>query len=263
MIDEDWGGFASAFTETVRPEGARGPYGKRMFMVGFAAVSAMLLGAVAYGASHPKPSSKPSATSATAKSGSSKSASPGASRAADWTVVAGPTCSAASTSFAATGYSTAAFSALLSGWSTADHGGYNGEGCTGGFLSMPLSGQATNYDATRFALWKFTLAASLTSASCRLSAYVPDGNSIVSVGGDPARYYYYGGDYSAGSTASALGGFQVDQVSNRGRWVTGPAFRADTGKVTVRLFDAGLNQTSATENAHVAVAQVRLTCQAG
>src|SRR5438128_1929386 len=35
MIDEDWGGFAAAFTETARPEAARGPYGKRMLMAGF------------------------------------------------------------------------------------------------------------------------------------------------------------------------------------------------------------------------------------
>ena len=259
MIDEDWGGFASAFTDTVRPEEARGPYGKRMLMVGFAAVLAMLLGAVVYGVFHPNPAPAASGgTSTTAGSG----ASAGASSVADWIDVAGPTCSSASTSFAATGYSTTALSAQLTGWSTSASGGYNGEGCTGGFLSMPMSGQAANYDSTRFALWKFTLAADLTSASCKLAAYVPDNASIVSVGGDPASYYYYGDDYSAGSTATPLGGFQVDQVTNRGQWVTGPSFKVGTGKVTVRLFDAGVNQTSAMENAHVAVAQVRLTCQA-
>src|SRR5882724_10483723 len=112
MIDEDWGGFAAAFTETASPEAARGPYGKRMLMAGFAAVLVMLLGAVAYGVFHPKHSSKPSAASATP----SPSASTGASSAADWTAVGGPTCSAASTSFAATGYSTTALSGQLTGW---------------------------------------------------------------------------------------------------------------------------------------------------
>jgi hypothetical protein len=280
MMDEDWGGFVSAFTEAMRPEAARGPHGKRMLMVGFTAVLAVALSALAYGAFGSRPSTAsstatgittmtpivpagPSTVVPTAASGGSAPAAGSSSSAgADWTAVAGPTCSAGSAQFAAVGYSTAALSAQLTGWSTSAAGGFSGEGCTGGFLSMPLSGQATAYHSTQFALWKFTLSARLASATCHLSTYVPANTSIVYVGGAPADYYYYGTDYSAGAKATPLGAYPVDQVSNRGGWVAGPAFAVTTGRVTVQLVDAGVDLTSSTMNAHAAVAQVRLTCRA-
>ena len=246
MIDEDWSGFGAAFTEVVRPAVARGRYGRRLFAVAVAALLAMSISALMYGA----------------LGGGSKTPAGPAAAGPNWTAVAGPTCAAASTGFTAVGYSTAAVSAQTTGWSTSASGGYTGGGCTGGFLSMPMSGNATAYDSSRTALWNFDPGSRYAAASCRLSVYVPDNAAIGFVGGDPAYYYFYGTRYSAGSKAAPLGSFQVGQVSQLGDWVSGPAFHITTGQVTVRLIDAGVDQTTATMDAHLAAAQVRLTCQA-
>ena len=246
MIDEDWSGFLPAFTEAVRPGDARGRHGRRMLSVALAGLLAIIVSALMYGAF-----------------GGSAAASPASAATAPWTAVAGPTCSSTSTGFTAVGYSATAPSAKETGWSTSPSGGYPSAGCTGGFLSLPLSGQPSAYDSTRSALWTFALGPQQAGESCRLSTYVPDQTSIALVGGDPAYYFYYGSDYTPGSAAKPQGGYEVNQVANLGAWVSGPALKVTAGTVTVQLVDAGVDQASATSNAHAAVAQVRLTCPAG
>jgi translation initiation factor IF-2 len=243
MIDEDWGGFAAAFTEAASPARSPGGNGRRLFAIAVVGLLALAISALMYGAF--------------GKSGGAPAGVAGAG----WTAVAGPTCDAPSTGFTAVGYSSAPVGAQTTGWTTSESGGYVGSGCAGGFMSMPLSGKPTAYDDSRTALWDFEPGPQYVGAACRLSFYVPAAAAAF-VGGHPADYYIYGAHYAAGSTAAPLGTFQVDQVSRRGSWAAGPAFHATSAKVTVRLIDAGLDLTAATKDAHAAVAQVRLTCGA-
>lgn len=267
MIDEDWHGFTVAFTEAVRPDDPSGRSGKRMLAVGFGAVLVMALGALVVGALGWGPAPGPDkVTAIDPNSGPTGAASliidaaPGTT----WTGVAGPTCSKSkqTSTFTAYGYYTAANNDGTTGWTTSDRGGYTGDGCTGGFLSVPVSGRATAYDSSRFALWQFDFSTKFTDASCRLSTYIPTGSGRSYVGGDPAYYYYYGSDYSYGSKASPLGGFLVHQVAGQGTWVMNKPFDVTTGKVSLKLVDAGAKDGSAAVNAHAAAAQVRLTCRA-
>lgn len=261
MIDEDWRGFTAAFTQAVRPDATPSRSGKRILALGFAvvvgsAIAALLVGALGGGTAVARPSEvKPIAPSPAATGGAQ-------ALGGTWSGLAGPTCASSATAdFAAYGYYTGTNSDQTTGWSSSPNGGYSGGSCTGGYLSIPVSGQRTSYDSTRFALWKFDFSGTLTNASCKLSTYVPDNPNRESVGGDPAYYYYYQTDFEPGSTDAPLGGYLVSQVTQQGHWVTGKPFKVRTGQVTVRMVDAGSRSGSAAQDAHVAAAQVRITCQ--
>ncbi|OON76175.1 hypothetical protein [Streptomyces tsukubensis] len=265
MIDEDWHGFTTAFAENVRPEDPVGRSGKRMLTLGIGAILVMALGAVVAGALGWGPDPKPSqVTAVDPGSGTDKSAALPAGTGSKWTAVAGPTCSTrkSTATFTAYGYYTASEGGAATGWTASDRGGYTGDGCAGGFLSIPVSGHAAAYDSSRFALWQFDFSAKFTEASCRISTYIPTGSGRSRVGGDPAYYYYYGTEYPYGSKAASQGGYLVHQVSKQGTWVTNKPFDVTTGKVSLKLVDAGAKEGSAAANAHAAAAQVRLSCSA-
>jgi hypothetical protein len=268
MNSEDRSAFAAAFIEAVRPDDAQGQSAKRMLMVAGAVVLAVALSALvfgvfgkkgglgaasAYGASAAVANGQPGPSASTVPSlrATAGSGLPGEGR---WTAVAGPTCDAGRTSFSTVGYAAGPSSDPAAGWSTWRSGGYRGGGCGGGFLSVPMSGQARVYDTSRFALWTFDFRARFTTADCQLATYVPDSPSLSSVGGNPTYYNYY---ETSGAGDAPLGSYQVDQISHRGSWVTDGSFEVTTGLVTVKLLDAG--QTSV--GARHAAAQVRITCQ--
>jgi hypothetical protein len=276
MIEEDWREFSSAFAESVRPEDPRGQTGKRMLVVSVSTLLAVALGALVYGALGGPAFALPSEVNPIAPS---PDATPyqagGQSSGQTWKAIAGPDCAASSdgsTSFAAYGYATGTDANGTTAWTQSDSGGYTGEACTGGYLSMPVSGKADGYDATRYALWKYDFSSHFTVASCRVSSYVPTNSSRTQVGGSPAYFYYYDDDYAVGTGTSTgsgtdkqqkpLGGFLVDQTgkNHQGRWYTSPAFTVRTGRVTVKLVDAGAESKDAAEGVHVAAAQLRLTC---
>lgn len=263
MNDEDWRGFSTAFDRAVRPDARPGHSGIRVLAIGFAVVvavglAALLKGALGGGRVVASPGDvKPITT----QSGPDVPGVP--QHGTGWTGVAGPGCASDSTvAFSAYGYSTGINSDQTTGWTTARKGGYSGGSCTGGYLSMPVSGRAGSYDQGRFALYRFDFSKTYTSASCTLATYVPKGPPHTVVGGDPAYYYYFQTDYAYGSTDSPLGGYRVDQLAHRGHWVTGSPFKVRTGVVTVKLVDAGARDGGAARNAHIAAAQVRITCHA-
>lgn len=270
MIDEDWREFTSAFAESVRPEDPRGLTGKRMLVVGVSVVLAVALGALVYGALGGPAFALPSEVQAIPPS---PDATPyqagGQSSGQVWKAIAGPDCAASSdgsTGFAAYGYSTGTDADGTTAWTNSPTGGYTGEACTGGYLSMPVSGKSDGYDATRYALWKYDFSSHFTVASCRVSSYVPTNSSRTQVGGSPAYFYYFGDDHAFGASADKepkpLGGFLVDQVGkeHQGRWLNSPAFTVRTGQVTVKLVNAGAESADVAAGVHVAAAQLRLTC---
>jgi hypothetical protein len=178
--------------------------------------------------------------------------------------VAGPGCAETGASFTTAGFNAGAASDPTD-WVLSNSGGYNGEGCTGAYVSMPVSGSASALDPGRYALWTFTLGNGLSgAASCKLATYVPESASFALVGGAPAYYYYYGSVYSAAGSTTPLGNYAVNQPTDPGRWVSdGSSFPVHGGKVSVRLVDAGVELgTGASGIVRDAAAQVRLTCTA-
>jgi hypothetical protein len=273
-IDEDWHEFTRSFALAIRPDDTQGRSTKRMIIIGCATVFALALAVVGYGAiTAPGGDGGTSTVGTTAEPGVSGAEtvptvslpSTGGVAAATpavptWAAVAGPTCSNSATSFSETGYYTATGGGQPTGWITSAIGGYSGSGCTGGFVSVPLSGKSSVYDTSRYALWTFHLSAKYVGGSCALSAFIPGYRDVAYVGGDPAYYLYYGTPYSP--SVQALGGFSINQRSMRGQWVAGGSLKASTSSVSVKMVDAGTNTTSSTMNAHAVAAQMRLTCHA-
>lgn len=263
MIDDDWRGFASAFAQAVRPDDPRGRTGRRMLVVTVYSVLAVGIGALVYGALGGSVVALRDLAPISRAPGSAAYQTTAVPSGQVWSAVAGPSCPGSTSSFAVYGYYTGAAADQTTGWTSARTGGYTGSGCTGGYLSIPVSGKPSAFDSDRFALWKFDFSSKFTDATCRVSAYVPKNSSRASVGGDPAYYYYYGGDYTYGSAAAPpeqLGGYLVDQVAEQGHWVSADSFTVTTGKVTVKLVDAGVRDSGAAADAHAAAAQIRLNC---
>ncbi|MEV0279357.1 hypothetical protein AB0I22_23625 [Streptomyces sp. NPDC050610] len=145
-----------------------------------------------------------------------------------------------------------------SGWLKSSSGGYAGSGCNGQYISIPMSGSSSSHDSTQYVLWKFDYSSKIKgTASCNLAVYIPNNNDIQHVGGAPAQYALYNSDHSGGKTA---GSFDISQVGNRGNWVTKGPFRVSGGKLTLKLFNTGVDYTSSTKHAHDAAAPVRLSC---
>ncbi|GAA2698106.1 hypothetical protein ACFY9G_37160 [Streptomyces anthocyanicus] len=262
MIEEDWKGFATAFDRAVRPSGDAGRSSRRILVIGCAMTIAAAIAALINGVLGGPAVATPDAVEARTEATTAPTGG-GVGAGGEWTAVAGPSCaSEGGGSFTAYGYYTGTNSDQTTGWTSQARGGYSGGSCTGGYLSMPVSGDKTSYDDSRFALWKFDFSRSLTSASCRLDTYVPKDSRRDRVGGDPAYYYYYQSDFAYGSNDQPLDGYRVAQVSEQGHWVRSPAFKVRTGRVTVKLVNAGAKDTAATRDAHVAVAQVKITCHA-
>ncbi|GAA3183845.1 MULTISPECIES: hypothetical protein [Streptomyces] len=144
------------------------------------------------------------------------------------------------------------------GWLKTNGGGYTGSGCNGQYLSLPMSGSSTKYDATQYVLWKFDYRARIKGdASCRLAVFVPGNSDLRYVGGHPAKYAVYASDHSGGTPA---GSFDVDQVNNRGKWLARGPFKVSGGFVTVKMFNTGIDYTSSTKDAHDAAGPVQLSC---
>jgi hypothetical protein len=261
-MDDDSRGFVSAFTRAVRPDEEPGRSARRMIAVSVAGVLAVALAAALLGAfGHQTPAKAAAAaplgvstvptyvppTSATTAAPSHTTSTPAV--ASTVTAVVGPGCGSPGTVFTA-----AAGSAVYA------TGGYTGDGCDGEYLSVPVSGNATAYDTSRLTLWTFAFATRFNS--CQLATYVPNSTDVTRVGGNPAYYYTFDSRYAPGSKAAPLLSYTVSQVTKPGQWVTGDTFTVKTGVVTVVLLDAGLNGTPATHGAHVAAADIRLTCHA-
>ncbi|WP_344446928.1 hypothetical protein, partial [Kitasatospora nipponensis] len=176
-----------------------------------------------------------------------------------YTAVAGPSCSNSTTGFLG---KDADYTLGTAGWLKSSTGGYSGDGCQAGYVSEPMSGNATSYDTSQGALWHFDFGASFKAASCRLSVYVPNSTDLTHVGGNPTHYYLFGQDYEYGMALTPLGQFDVSQVSNRGKWVDQGPFSVTTGQVTLKMVNTGIDYTSATSHAHHAASAVRLSCTA-
>lgn len=275
MIDEDSAGFVEAFTAAVRPGEARSRPGWLMLMFALAVAFAVTLGSLLNGAFGAGGAVGPGGAGGTSSAGGTgglqpamiagvTAVAPGASAPppipATWTAVAGPTCAASGTGFIETGFYDGSAQPAAD-WGVSANGGYSGDGCAGGFVSLPLSGEAGAFDSDRYVVWTFDLGADFPAhRACRLATYVPQDSDPSLVGSAPAYYFYYAATYSKNMTPQ--GDYAVNQSKDHGSWVPSASFTAASRSVSVRLVDAGANQGSVSPVARVAAAQIRLSCSA-
>ena len=277
-IGEDSAGFIESFTAAVRPHEVRSRPLRWMLMVAFAIVFAAALGSLLNGvfgsgggsAAASATTAPTSLLGATAPatiplSGLGVLSTAGTATAAaptSFMAVAGPACDGTGATFTESGFSLDAAKPTTQ-WEVRSTGGYKGASCSGGYVAMPVSGEASAVDTNRFALWSFTLGPGLsTKASCKLEVYVPNSVDHGLVGGAPADYYYYDAVYTSQTSPKPLGGFAVYQTTDRGRWLVAKTFSVTTGVVSLRLIDAGAEPAGAAGVVRDAAAQVRLTCSA-
>ncbi|MFE3501150.1 hypothetical protein [Kitasatospora sp. NPDC059160] len=157
--------------------------------------------------------------------------------------VAGPGCGG-STSMQQNGW----YDDGQKGWRK-NSGGYSGDGCSGGFTSMPMSGAANKDDSSNSVVWTFNTG-SLTTGSCRLSVYVPNNGDIKAVGGAPTYYTVQGQS------------FNVNQTSSRGQWVPAGTFPLSGGRIAVVMHSRGQDWVgdSVKTYAHHAASAVKADC---
>ncbi|WP_399083907.1 hypothetical protein ACGH2B_03545 [Streptomyces sp. BBFR2] len=208
-------------------------------------------GAPITGSSHTPPSPR---ASASAKGGQgtfgTRSATPA------FTALTGYGCP--STPTAGVWLKDANFNKKREGWVKSGTGGYTGSGCNGRYVSVPMSGSATQYDPAQYVLWKFNYTAKIKGAAvCRLSVYIPNNPKTLYVGGHPAHYAIYDSDRSGGKVTASFG---IDQINNRGRWLSPGTFKATSGHVTLRMFNTGVDYTAATKYAHDVAGPVQINC---
>jgi translation initiation factor IF-2 len=94
-------------------------------------------------------------------------------------------------------------------------------------------------------VWSFRTSP-VVAGTCQLGVFVPTGNSQQDVAGKPAWYRVSGG-----------GTFTVDQVANRGSWVSAGTFPVRDGLLSITLLTRGADPG----NEHLAAAQTRISCR--
>lgn len=167
----------------------------------------------------------------------------------------GPRCSAPSGG----GYRTIGeYGDGRAGWYTIlRFGGHNGDGCDGSFTAVPMSGSKTQDGGARV-LWWWSVGSE--SERCTIEVHIPPwtGNSD-DVAGDPTHYEVLSDPKDLNSRYA---GFQISQVSNRGRLVDVGTFDVQDGVIAVLMLDRGQDWGNEDRDlAHHAAAQIKVTCR--
>jgi translation initiation factor IF-2 len=131
------------------------------------------------------------------------------------------------------------------GWYRKSQGGWSGDGCSGAYWAVPMSGDPARDEPGSAVVWSFHTSP-VVAGNCQLGVFVPTGNSQQDVAGKPAWYRV-----SGGAT------FAVDQVANRGSWVSAGTFPVRSGQLSITLLTRGADPG----NEHLAAAQTRISCR--
>lgn len=138
------------------------------------------------------------------------------------------------------------------GWKQKPSGGWAGDGCTGAFAAVPMSGSA-ELDTADSALWWFRTGA-VTEGSCALAVFVPSSDDPLDVAGSAAHYTVLAGT----ADPTPRGSFVIDQVAGRGAWIDAGTYPVHDGQIAVEMLTRGENPGGE----HLAAAQVRADCRA-
>jgi len=139
------------------------------------------------------------------------------------------------------------------GWYSRSSGAWSGDGCSGSFDALPMSGYADRDDTSAFVVWWFK-PTNLRQGSCTISVYIPTGREFQDVAGDPAFYNVVAGQ----GNYDRVSGFRIDQIQNRGRWLTAGTFALRDGQIAVQMVTRGQDPNGE----HLAAGQVRASCRA-
>jgi hypothetical protein len=171
---------------------------------------------------------------------------------ATFTAVSGETCAQE----ADHGYFRKGFAA---DWRLSNRGGWTNDGCHGGTVAVPMSGDARRDDNDNVIVWWFVTGA-VKQGTCGISTYVPDTGNPTDAAGQPAHYRVFG---TSDASGPAITEYNVDQTRNRGRFVSGPKVKlTGSGRLSVRLVTRGVDFGSGRDGAHLGVSALRVTCSA-
>jgi hypothetical protein len=134
---------------------------------------------------------------------------------------------------------------VTAAWYRKDIGGWTGDGCDGSYWAVPMSGDPQRDDQSSV-LWSFRTG-SVRTGRCAVSVFVPTGNDPRDVAGRPAFY-----------RVEPSGSFAIDQIANRGSWVSAGTFVVRDGRIAVRMLTRGANP----DGEHLAAAQLKVSCSA-
>ncbi len=135
-----------------------------------------------------------------------------------------------------------------SGWLSVSSGGYSGSGCGGGFATHWITSSTVDCCSVAYSTFTWRFSTKLSSGSCQVSVYIPDGTTT-EVGGHPARYTVYTG------SGQSVGTFELDQRDNMGRWLPGGTF-TDTGS----SFEVQLDNQTSSGSHQVAASALKVSC---
>jgi hypothetical protein len=164
-----------------------------------------------------------------------------------YVAVSGESCGQTSTS----GYYTDGW---FKAWYARSSGGWNGDGCTGRMIAVPMSGDAHTDDPDSVVVWWF---AAPELSSCAISVHVPMTGNVLDAAGAPATYFVFP---SKDATGTPIGRFEVDQVHNQGRWLAVGSYGSASGQLSVRMVTRGIDWGPGREGAHLGVSALRVTC---
>ncbi|GAB1642821.1 hypothetical protein [Krasilnikovia sp. MM14-A1259] len=149
-------------------------------------------------------------------------------------------------------------SGRASDWYSRSSGGWDGDGCGGRMLAVPMSGSATRDDPDNIVLWWFHTGA-VRNGRCSVLVHVPDTGNAKDSAGKPAHYLVHGSDDTGGTV---IGQFDVDQAGNRGRWVDAGQYGVTTGEISVQMVTRGVDFGSGRDGDHLGASALRVDCRA-
>ena len=296
--ERDLHGFASAFTDSVRRDGAHSRTGRALLISG-AVVAAATGGALLFGALSGGAKADTATSGAKQTSTKTPSASPGVTHGAITTPSgsSGTTPATSATSSAPSPRSSSGVSGALAiapspssktsappvtttnlyagpGCSNSGenfgmysyYSGTNPNGTTG--WSTQSGGYSANGCSGEYV--SMPLNGSATGEDNHVLwkfTKVPTGQACTIKLFIPAAtsIVLVGGDpadysYTVNGSSTTAGSFTVNQIADRGRWATGPTTTTTTGEVDVRLANTGIDYDSSNLNAHDAASAVDLSC---
>ncbi|MFJ4126544.1 hypothetical protein ACIP3U_35235 [[Kitasatospora] papulosa] len=147
------------------------------------------------------------------------------------------------------------FSDGTAGWYTRTTGAWTGDGCSGSYAAVPMSGSTSTDGQSRVMWWWRPGTAAHT---CQISVFIPHSNTTLYVGGHPSTYHVL---VDANDRTTKYSSFTVNQAGLRGQWIGVGTFPVKGSTIGVKLLDRGDDWSSGWGKAHHAAAQMKATCR--
>lgn len=147
------------------------------------------------------------------------------------------------------------------GWSTdwySGTGGWTADGCTGGSIHVPMSGNDTSDDLDNVVVWWF-LTGPVSQGSCAVSMYVPKTANPLDDAGAPATYAVFESKSMTGTPVATL---TVDQTTSQGKWASAGTVTVTDGQLAIRLMTRGIDWGDGRDGAHLGVSAAKVACTA-